>query len=227
MSFASEVSLGWYRSAASTLALSYGTFLNQRSVTSWIKTGVAFGTAAETMGIILGTDGSGTGGVPIEMLGSTSASGYAWRQIVKDLGSENFDLVFSRRKNSGTWTSVMTLRGTDGAVWISGSGLSLGNTTAAGSPIRAISSHSSLVAGFVVQASASSFTIVTWTAAQPGDQILTTIMPDAAVSSLSSGLVLHSHCTKAGQIELRLSNVSTLAQNQSSKTYFFTRVTPF
>ena len=112
------------------------------------------------------------------------------------------------------------------ALWAT-SGLSVGNSTAGGTLIPAISSISSLVAAFVVQGSASSFTVITWAAAQPGDQILTTVQPDAAVSSISSGLVAHSHCTKAGQIEFRLSNASTLAQNQSSKTWYFTRITPF
>jgi hypothetical protein len=89
------------------------------------------------------------------------------------------------------------------------------------------SSISSKIATFVVQGSSSSFTIVTWAAARPGDQIQVTIQPDAAVSSLSSGLILHSHCTQQGQVELRVSNCSTLVQNQSSKTYFFTRNSPF
>jgi hypothetical protein len=90
-----------------------------------------------------------------------------------------------------------------------------------------ISSTSSLVAPFVVQGSASSFTIITWAAAQPGDQILVTPVIGAAVSSLSSGLVAHSHCTQAGQIEFRLSNVSTLAQNQSTRSWYFTSIRPF
>lgn len=90
----------------------------------------------------------------------------------------------------------------------------------------AISSTSSLVAPFVVQGSASSFTIITWTAAQPGDQIFVTPLIGAAVSSISSGLVAHSHCTQAGQVEFRLSNVSTLVQNQSTRSWVFTRITP-
>ncbi len=89
-----------------------------------------------------------------------------------------------------------------------------------------LSSISSQVAAFVVQGSASSFTIVTWADVQPGDQILTTLFAGAAVSSISSGLVAHSHCTQAGQIEFRLSNVSTLALNQSAKTWVFTRINP-
>lgn len=89
-----------------------------------------------------------------------------------------------------------------------------------------MSSTSSLVAPFVVAGSASSFTIIVWAAVAPGDQVLVTPLVGAAVSSLSSGLVAHSHCTLAGQIEFRLSNVSTLVQNQSQRSWVFTRITP-
>lgn len=140
--------------------------------------------------------------------------------------TSELSLGFLRSGNSTIQQSYGTLWVAGGEVW-AGSGISVGNATAGGTRIPAISSMSSLVAAFVVQPSASSFTVVTWAAAQPGDQILTTVMQSGAVSSLSSGLVLHSHCTQAGQIEFRLSNVSTLAQNQSSRTYFFTRITPF
>lgn len=111
-------------------------------------------------------------------------------------------------------------------VWasvLSAPSLSLG-----GGSIPAISSTSSLVAAFVVQPSASSFTIVTWAAVQPGDLILTSLgAGHTTVSSLSSALIPHSHCTQAGQIEFRLSNVSTLVQNQSSKSWNFTLIRPF
>lgn len=120
-------------------------------------------------------------------------------------------------------SSSATIYGKD--IW--GSGLSIGNSTAGGTLIPAISSTSSLVAAFVVQGSASSFTRITWAAAQPGDIILTSPFPDAAQSSISSGLVVHSHCTVAGFIEMRLSNVSTLVQNQSSKSFVFIRISPF
>lgn len=82
-------------------------------------------------------------------------------------------------------------------------------------------STASLIAAFVVQPSASSFTVVTWAAVAPGDAIQVFPLPGGAVSSLSSGLVAHSHCTQAGQVEMRLSNVSTLAQNQSTRTWVF------
>jgi hypothetical protein len=140
---------------------------------------------------------------------------------------------FSSESSLGFYRSAnSTLRQSYGTFWNAGpvwssSGISIGNSTAGGTLIPAISSTSSLVAAFVVQGSSSSFTVVTWAAAQPGDQILTTIFPDAAVSSMSSGIVLHSHCTVAGRVEMRLSNVSTLAQNQSSKSYVFTRISAF
>lgn len=140
--------------------------------------------------------------------------------------------AFSSESSLGWYRSgASTIQQSYGTTWLNeawiASGLSVGNATAGGSLIPAISSISSKVAAFVVQGSASSFTRIVWAAAQPGDQILTTIQPDAAASSLSSGLVMASHCTQAGQIEFRLSNVSTLVQNQSSKTYYFTRVSPF
>lgn len=89
-----------------------------------------------------------------------------------------------------------------------------------------ISSTSSLVAALVVQGSASSFTVITWSAVNPGDQILTAPLAGGTASSVSSGLVPWSHCTVAGQFEFRLSNVSTLVQNQSSKSWIFTRISP-
>lgn len=84
-----------------------------------------------------------------------------------------------------------------------------------------IFSVASLIAPFVVQGSASSFTIVTWPAVAPGDAIAVFPLPGGAVSSLSSGLVPHSHCSQAGQVEFRLSNASTLQQNQSTRTWVF------
>jgi len=89
------------------------------------------------------------------------------------------------------------------------------------------STLSASVGAFVVQGSASSFTIVSWLAARPGDIYLTGPLLGAAVSSVSSGLVPWSHCTLAGQIEFRLSNVSTLVQNQSAQTWGFVRISMF
>ncbi len=111
------------------------------------------------------------------------------------------------------------------ALWAT-SGISVGSSTNTGSLIPAISSTSSLVAPFVVQGSSSSFTWIAWPAAKANDIILTAPF-GAAISSVSSGLIPWSHCTVAGQIEFRLSNVSTLAQNQSTITWIFTRISPF
>ena len=78
----------------------------------------------------------------------------------------------------------------------------------------------------VVQGSASSFTVFVWPDVRVGDFI--SLCPQGAgASSLSSGLVLHSHCTQAGQCEVRHSNVSTLVQNQSAVTYHIMRQSMF
>ena len=87
-------------------------------------------------------------------------------------------------------------------------GLSVGTQ---GTAIPMISSTSSSVGVWVVQGSASSFTVVTWSAVRRGDVIITSPNGGAGASSVSSGLVPWSHCTQDGQIEFRLSNVSTLA----------------
>ena len=84
-------------------------------------------------------------------------------------------------------------------------------------------STSSAIAAFVVQGSASSFTVVTWADALQGDIILVSPSGGAGVSSVSSGLIPWSHCTLSGQVEFRLSNVSTLVQNQTAQTWNFVR----
>lgn len=93
-------------------------------------------------------------------------------------------------------------------------------------PVYAESATSYLGAATVVQGSASSFTVFVWPAVRRGDFIEITPV-GAGVSSLSSGLVLHSHCTQNGQCEVRHSNVSTLVQNQSAVSYFIRRVSMF
>ena len=103
-------------------------------------------------------------------------------------------------------------------------GASLDTVSTTSNVAPQFSSTSSLVAAFIVQGSASSFTVVTWAQARPGDVILTSPILGAAVSSVSSGLVPWSHCTVAGQIEFRLSNVSTLVQNQSAQSWGFIRI---
>src|SRR2546429_4263227 len=84
-------------------------------------------------------------------------------------------------------------------------------------------STTSAMAAFVVQGSASSFTVVTWAGVLQGDIILVSPSGGAGVSSVSSGVIPWSHCTQAGQVEFRLSNVSTLVQNQTAQTWNFVR----
>lgn len=72
----------------------------------------------------------------------------------------------------------------------------------------------------VVQGSASTFTVcATVPAVRKGDILCISPLGGAGVSSVSSGLVYHSHCTQNGQFEFRYSNVSTLVQNQSAQVY--------
>lgn len=96
-----------------------------------------------------------------------------------------------------------------------------------GTPIWAISATSFAGVAQVVQGSASSFSVFVWSHAKKGDFIQVTPGVPGGVSSLSSGLVLHSHCTQDGQVEIRWSNVSTLAQNQSAITYNILRMQAF
>lgn len=246
MTFSSESSLGWRRSGSSIMELSYGKLRLLAGVGRVERhTGDEFwkdGTPSRAG--FVGLYNPISSGVDND-LGFYLYNGSSWGTVgrfssissqfqVGDGAAISPTLGFISETSLGLFRSGnSTIRQSYGTFWVNGgavwagSGISIGNATAGGTLIPAISSTSSLVAAFVVQPSASSFTVITWAAAQPGDQILTTVMQSGAVSSLSSGLVLHSHCTQAGQIEFRLSNVSTLAQNQSSRTYFFTRVTPF
>lgn len=99
-------------------------------------------------------------------------------------------------------------------------------STFTGSPLYAASATSFLGVAMTVQGSASSFSVFVWPAVRRGDFIQ--IVPEGAgVSSLSSGLVLHSHCTQNGQCEVRWSNVSTLAQAQSAVSYRIARQSYF
>ena len=150
--FESERSLGLYRSAASTLALSYGT---------------------------LSLPGN------LAVTGTIAATGAI---------SHAADSTFS------------------GSITVADSGYT-------GTELKAFSFTTVVVPAMVVQGSASSFTVFVWPAVRVGDAIVPTLMGNAGVSSLSSGLVMHSHCTQAGQCELRYSNVSTLVQNQSAQTW--------
>lgn len=152
-------------------------------------------------------------------VGGLNANGALFGNIVaKEIsalsGLQASTFSASRISSSGSFLGT--------AIW--GSSLSLGP---GGTAIPIISSISSAVGVWVVQGSASSFTGIAWPAVGIGDIILTSVFMDGAASSISSGLVPHSHVTVAGQIEFRLSNVSTLVQNQSAKTWVFTRIRPF
>ena len=96
-----------------------------------------------------------------------------------------------------------------------------GNT---GTPLQAFSSATCVMPAHVIQGSASSFTIFVWPAVRVSDWVGVTIGANPGVSSISSGLVFHSHVTQNGQCELRISNVSTLVQNQSAQTLVFYRL---
>lgn len=219
LSFSVDSTIGFYRSAASITAYSGNTFRFANGSWNLLSTG--------TMFQIVNDNGAGF------YIDTSNRLTPLFKLDVQSGSALNPGLRFTSEISLGLYRSGNSTLGVSygtfwpqGALWAS-SGMSIGNSTAGGTLIPAISSISSLVGAFVVQGSASSFTIIVWSAAQPGDQILTTVMQSGAVSSLSSGLVLHSHCSQAGQIEFRLSNISTLAQNQSSRTYFFTRITPF
>lgn len=101
-------------------------------------------------------------------------------------------------------------------------GLTVQASGQTGTEMQSASATSFLGVAMVVQGSASSFSLFVWPAARRGDFLM--VVPEGAgVSSLSSGLVLHSHCTQNGQVEVRWSNVSTLVQNQSAVSYRIAR----
>lgn len=160
--FSSETSLGLYRSAASILATSYGTF-----------------------------SASGLSAVGLATFGPLS---------------------------TGTQSQLSST--------ISG-GLTVANSAYTGTPIYAISHITFVVPAMVVNGSASSFSVLVWPAVRAGDILLPGLLANPGVSSLSSGLVMHSHCTVNGQCEIRYSNVSTLVQNQSAQTWILGRISFF
>lgn len=110
-----------------------------------------------------------------------------------------------------------------GATWTSRLSVG-GNSGYTGTAVQAISTTSTAMPAMVVQGSASSFTIFVWPAVRANDWVGVTVGTGGGVSSLSSGLVFHSHCTQSGQCEVRISNVSTLVQNQSAQTLHFYRI---
>lgn len=196
--FSSETSLGWYRSAPQTIQQSTGT----TSVFElWSTSGIS----------------------AINSIGTFSRLSSSASVVATEVWSSGFSAIASIASLSYVSSSRSVI-----AAGLWGSGLSVGNATAGGTLIPAISSISSKVGAFVVQGSSSSFTIITWAAAQPGDLIFVTpVLVTGQVSSMSSGLVAHSHCTIAGKVEFRLSNCSTLVQNQSVSSWNFLRMSPF
>lgn len=98
--------------------------------------------------------------------------------------------------------------------------LNLSSISMAGGKALSISAATFSVVAQVVQGSASSFTVVgTVPSVQKGDILILSPNGGAGVSSVSSGLIPHSHCTQDGQFEFRYSNVSTLVQNQTAQVY--------
>lgn len=138
-------------------------------------------------------------------------------------GFSNVSLTGTLR--SSRVSSTATIQGN--AIW--GSTASFGATPViAGVVTPSFATTEMLVPAHTVQGSASSFTVGVWSAVLPGDIVLPSIgSGNAGVSSLSSGLVMHSHVTIGGQFEFRYSNVSTLAQAQSAQSIVFLRIRPF
>ena len=105
-----------------------------------------------------------------------------------------------------------------GTVWTSRLSVGGSGSGYTGTELLAFSFTTVVVPAMVVQGSASTFTVFVWPAVRAGDAIMATPMSNAGVSSISSGIIIHSHATQNGQCEIRYSNCSTLAQNQSAQT---------
>ncbi len=86
------------------------------------------------------------------------------------------------------------------------------------------STFSAKLGPFTVQPSNTSVVVVQWSAVTRGDVLMESVYGDVTASSLSSCLYAHSHCTFPGRFEFRLSNCSTRAHVQSSKTWCFVRI---
>src|SRR5688572_5455975 len=101
--------------------------------------------------------------------------------------------------------------------------LGLEGTTAFGDIKLTLGGTSVAVAAMVVNGSATSFVVIPWVVVVRSDVVATSPAGGAGVSSVSSGLVPWSHCTQSRQVEFRLSNVSTLVQNQTAQTWNLVR----
>lgn len=211
--FSSETSLGFYRSANSTLRVSYGTFW---PVTIWVDSGLSMiGSTASVSGLNVASTAS-TAGLNVSSTG-TLASLYVTSTISCS------GLTVSSIATVSRLSSLVSVLAT--ALW--GSGLSIGNATAGGTLIPGISSISSKMPITVVQASGSSLYTVTWTGVQAGDQILDTTYASTVASAVSAGLIVQSTCTIANRFEVRFTNTTPSIVTQSAQTWAFTRVTPF
>lgn len=165
--------------------------------------------------------------------GATLRAGTIQASLLSSTGTiTGVNVMASQVSSTGTIISDGVIRGSafssagttkSADVWTSR--LSVGGSSSGytGTQLLAFSFTTVVVPAHVVQGSASSFTVFVWPAVRVGDAILCTPMANPGVSSISSGLVLHSHCTQNGQCEFRYSNVSTLVQNQSAQTIGFYR----
>ena len=124
--------------------------------------------------------------------------------------------------SAGQFSTVSSSASIHGnAIWAS-------SFSAGGGQIVGFSTLSVKIPAHVVQGSASSFTVGVWAGLVLGDVIITSVAAsDGAASSLSSGLVAHSHVTATGRYEFRYSNVSTLEQAQSAKSFNLVAIRPF
>lgn len=125
-------------------------------------------------------------------------------------------------------SSILTASRVSSNVSILGNAIWASSFSAGGGQIIGFSTLSVKIPAHVVQGSASSFTVGVWAGLQLGDVIITSVAAnDGTASSLSSGLIAHSHATASGRYEFRYSNVSTLEQAQSAKSFNLVAIRPF
>jgi hypothetical protein len=220
--FSSESSLGFYRSAASTVALSHGTLSLPGALAVTGDITVTGDVRADQFST------SSTGQSVSPTYATSEASLGFYRSAASTLAVSYGTFAPSNISATGgiiaasAFTSAGTVKSAD--VWTSR--LSVGGSSSAytGTAMLAFSYISTLGTIMLVNGSSSSETIFVWPAVRPGDWIGVTVGTGVGISSLSSGLVYHSHCTVAGQCEVRISNASTLIQNQTAQTLSFYRI---
>lgn len=148
--------------------------------------------------------------------------------VLSDLSLNGGNLRAAEAMLSNVTASIVTASRVSSNVSMLGNAIWASSFSAGGGQIVGFSALSVLIPAHVVQGSASSFTVGVWSGLLLGDVIITTVAAgDGAASSLSSGLVPHSHVTANGRYEFRYSNVSTLAQNQSAKSFNLVAIRPF